>query len=262
MGALADAKVGEYIDKHFVSSFQKVGTFRIVNKQKQGGNVACYFCAQDGRVVHAVAGPVDAATMLREAQWTVDTVKKAIAEAKGDGGKFKIYLRTAHADKLRREHGLVVEPITFDPPEKMDPNDALTYRDPTGQPLAPILRPAPIDGPDVTFRAAQENAKKAAGAAQIAAPSQPKRIISSCRFSTVAARAGCSARRAVFTSSWRRIRCLRSIASMRLCSKAFSANVFRRCPWRSSIPSHGTVARARTSSKLSRELRMGNSRTW
>lgn len=167
MGALADAKVGEYIDKHFVSSFQKVGTFRIVNKQKQGGNVACYFCAQDGRVVHAVAGPVDAATMLREAQWTVDTVKKAIAEAKGDGGKFKIYLRTAHADKLRREHGLVVEPITFDPPEKMDPNDALTYRDPTGQPLAPILRPAPIDGPDVTFRAAQENAKKAAGAAQV-----------------------------------------------------------------------------------------------
>jgi hypothetical protein len=104
---------------------------------------------------------------LREAKWTVDTVKKAIEESKGDGGRFKIHFRTAHAEKLRREHGLVVEPVTFDPPEKMDPNDALTYRDPTGQPLAPILRPAPIDGPDVTFRAAQENAKSAAGAAQV-----------------------------------------------------------------------------------------------
>jgi len=167
VGALADKKVGEYVEKHFVSAFQKVGTFRIVGKQKQGGNVACYFCAPDGRVLHAVAGPVDAGTMLREAQWTVDTVKKAIEESKGDGGKFKIYMRTAHAERLRRDHGLVVEPITFDPPEAMDPNDALTYRDPTGQPLAPVLRPPPLDGPDVTFRAAQETAKKSAGAAPI-----------------------------------------------------------------------------------------------
>ena len=167
MNALADPKVGEYLEKYFVSSFQKVGTFRIVGKQKQGGNVACYFCAPDGRVLHTIAGPVNAATMLREAQWTVDTVKKAIETSKGDGGKFKIFMRTAHADKLRREHGLTVEPITFDPPEKMDPNDALTYRDPTGQPLAPILRPAPIDGPDVTFRAMQEAAKNAPGGAQV-----------------------------------------------------------------------------------------------
>ena len=44
----------------FVSSFQKVATFRIVaGGQKQGGNVASYFCAPDGRVLHIVAGPVD-----------------------------------------------------------------------------------------------------------------------------------------------------------------------------------------------------------
>ncbi|MSU77875.1 MAG: hypothetical protein EXS16_07245 [Gemmataceae bacterium] len=164
MNALASPKVGEFVEKYFVAAFQRVGTFRIVGKQKQGGNVACYFCAPDGRVLHAVAGPVNSDQFLREAQWTVETVKKAVAESKGDGGKFKIYMRTAHADKLKREHGLVVEPITFDPPEKQDPNDSLTYRDPTGQPLAPVLRPAPIDGPDVTFRAQQENAKNAAGA--------------------------------------------------------------------------------------------------
>jgi hypothetical protein len=167
VNALADKRVGEYLDKHFVCAFQRVGTFRIVGKQKQGGNVACYFCAPDGRVLHAVAGPVNADTMLRETKWIVETVKKCIEESKGDGGKFKIAMRTAHAEKLKREHGLTVEPITFDPPEKQDPNDALTYRDPTGQPLAPVLKPAPIDGPDVTFRAMQESAKNAPGAAQV-----------------------------------------------------------------------------------------------
>ncbi len=167
MNALADPKLGEYLNKYFVSAFQKVGTFRIVGKQKQGGNVAVYFCAQDGRVLHAIAGPVNADQMMREAQWAVETIKKGLDASKGDGGKFKIHMRTAHADKLRREHGLVVEPITFDPPEKMSPDDTLTYNDPTGQPLAPVLRPAPIDGPDVTFRAAQEAAKKAPGGAQV-----------------------------------------------------------------------------------------------
>jgi hypothetical protein len=164
VNALADPKVGKYLDEHFVAAFQKVGTFRIVGKQKQGGNVACYFCAPDGRVLHAVAGPVDAATLLRESQWIVDTAKKGVELAKGDGGKFKVFLRTAHADKLRRESGLAVEPITFDPPEPQDPKDTLTYRDPTGRPLAPMLKLPPIDGPDVRFRAAQEAlAKKGAG---------------------------------------------------------------------------------------------------
>ncbi len=171
MNALADKKVGEYVDKYFVAAFQRVGTFRIVGKQKQGGNVACYFCAPDGRVLHAVAGPVNAQQFLAEAKWVVETTEKAIADAKGDGGKFKVAMRIAHAEKLKREHGLAVEPITFDPPEKQDPNDALTYRDPTGQPLAPILRPAPIDGPDVTFRAKfdamQESAKNAPGAKNV-----------------------------------------------------------------------------------------------
>ena len=167
MNALADKKVGDYVEKYFVAAFQRVGTFKIVGKAKQGGNVACYFCAPDGRVLHAVAGPVDAPTFLREAKWIVETAQKAVDDSKGDGGKFKIAMRTAHADKLKREHGLAVEPITFDPPEKQDPNDSLTYRDPTGQPLAPILQPAPIDGPDVTFRAMQQNAKGAPGATAV-----------------------------------------------------------------------------------------------
>jgi hypothetical protein len=168
VGALANPEVGAYLNEYFVASFQKVATFKIVNGQKQGGNVASYFCAPDGRVLHVVAGPVDAPTLLHEARWVVETTKRLMKESDGDGAKFKALLRTAHADRLRRESGLVVEPVTFDPPDAQDENSALTYRDPSGRPLAPKLPPPPIDGPDVSFRAAQEVAAKAAGAMSVA----------------------------------------------------------------------------------------------
>ena len=67
MNALANPEVGKYLNEYFVSSFQKVATFNIVGNQKQGGNVASVLLRPDGRVLHVVAGPVDAATMLREA---------------------------------------------------------------------------------------------------------------------------------------------------------------------------------------------------
>jgi hypothetical protein len=171
VNALADPRVGRYLNEYFVSSFQKVATFKIVGGQKQGGNVASYFCAPDGRVLHCVAGPVNADTLLREAQWVVETAKKAIEESKGDGAKFKAVMRTAHAEKLRREAGMVVEPVLFDDAAAQGENDALTYRDPSGRPLAPKLPPPPIDGPDVTFRAPA--AESAAGGVAAATPGAP-----------------------------------------------------------------------------------------
>lgn len=172
MNALASPEVGKFVTENFCSSFQKVATFKIVGGAKQGGNVATYFCAPDGRVLHAVAGPVDAPTFLKEAQWVVETTRKAMKEADGDGAKFKAYFRKAHAQKLRDEFGLAVEPVTFDPPDPQDEKDALTYRDPTGQPLAPKLPPPPIDGPDVRLEKAdlafrQANAAKAPGAGEV-----------------------------------------------------------------------------------------------
>ena len=168
MNALANPAVGKYVNEYFASSFQKVGTFRIVGKQKQGGNVATYFCAPDGRVLHCIAGPVNAQTLLREAKWVVQTVERAMKEAKDDGAAFKANFRKAHAEKLRTESGLAVQPVTFDPPEDQDPNSALTYRDPTGRPLAPKLPPAPIDGPDVTIKSATRALEAKAGG--LAAP--------------------------------------------------------------------------------------------
>ena len=168
MGALTSPEVGKFVNEHFVSSFQKVATFKIVNGQKQGGNVAAYFCAPDGRVLHVIAGPVNAATFLAESKWVVETAKRCIEQCKGDGGKFKLLFRQAHADKLRRETGLTVEAVGFDLPDPQDPKDTLTFIDPSGRPLAPKLPPPPIDGPDVTlgdakFKELQTNAANAPG---------------------------------------------------------------------------------------------------
>ncbi len=102
MNALARPEVGQYLNDHFVAAFQKVATFKIVNGQKQGGNVASYFCTPDGRVLHAVAGPVDGATLLREARWVVETCNLAALDGKAGAG-LKAYFGQAHADRLYRE---------------------------------------------------------------------------------------------------------------------------------------------------------------
>jgi hypothetical protein len=165
--ALANPEVGKYLSEHFVSTFQKVGTFRIVGRAKQGGNVASYFCAQDGRVLHVVAGPVDAATLLREAKWVVESAKKALAENKKSGKSIKEQFRALHAERLAREHGLAIEPVTIDAPAPSE-KPALSYTDPTGKPLAPVLPPPPIEGPNVSFnKAGQEAAAKSPGARDI-----------------------------------------------------------------------------------------------
>jgi hypothetical protein len=106
VNALARPQVGAYLNASFVSSFQKVGTFTIAGGQKQGGNVASYFCTPDGRVLHAIAGPVNAAAFLREARWAVETYKLAQLEHPRDDAAVKAFFWQAHADRLRREHGL------------------------------------------------------------------------------------------------------------------------------------------------------------
>ncbi len=100
MNALANTEVGNYLNKHFASSYQKVGTFKLVNGQKQGGNVASYFCTADGEVLHAVPGPVDAATLLREARWVVETYKMARLDRSHDTLALQQAFRLAHVDRL------------------------------------------------------------------------------------------------------------------------------------------------------------------
>ena len=108
MGALSNVDVANYLNQHFVCSFQKVGNFRIVNGQKVGGNVASYFTLDDGSVLHVLAGPADANTMLREARWVVETRKLAIMTSHGNHDKYKAAWRKAHAERLQAEHGMMM----------------------------------------------------------------------------------------------------------------------------------------------------------
>jgi hypothetical protein len=100
VSALANKEVGNYLNSHFVCAFQKVGTFQVVNGQKQGGNVVSYFCTPKQGVLDAIPGPVDAATFLREARWVVETRKLALLDSGSDMNRYKRALRLAHAQRL------------------------------------------------------------------------------------------------------------------------------------------------------------------
>jgi hypothetical protein len=107
VNALANAEVGEYLNQHCVSSFQKVGTFRVTaDGQKQGGNVATYFCLPDGSVLHILAGPVDADTFLTEAKWVVEIRKNARFEARNNPARYREFFRRAHLERLRHDFGV------------------------------------------------------------------------------------------------------------------------------------------------------------
>jgi hypothetical protein len=104
VNALSDEAVGKYLNDQCVCSFQKVGTFQVANGQKTGGNVASYFCLPDGAVLHVVAGPVNAATLLREARWVVETRKLALTTSHGDYDKYAAVFGKAHAQRLQQDH--------------------------------------------------------------------------------------------------------------------------------------------------------------
>jgi hypothetical protein len=104
---LADPRVANHFNDTFVCTFLKVGTFRIVNGQKVGGNVASYFCLSDGSVVHAIPGPVDANKLLSEARWAYEARKSALtfgtnlARGKIDMRKYQQQIKRAHEERFQ-----------------------------------------------------------------------------------------------------------------------------------------------------------------
>jgi hypothetical protein len=106
VNALANDEVGKYLNTNFVSTYQKVGTFTINGGQKQGGNVASYFCTPDGRVLHAIAGPVKADVLLREARWVIEISKLAFLEGGRTDAHRRAFYHHAHTERLQREHGV------------------------------------------------------------------------------------------------------------------------------------------------------------
>jgi hypothetical protein len=88
-----------------VPAHQQVGSFEVVNNAgvlaKNGGNVASYFCTPDGRVIHAVIGPVPAEELLAAARWAVDV------SSGGGAVDDPERIGAAHREELRRSSGPV-----------------------------------------------------------------------------------------------------------------------------------------------------------
>jgi len=99
---LADAKVTDYLNDNFVSTYLKVGTFEKIGNQKVGGNVATYFCLADGSVIHAVPGQVNGQKLLSEARFAYEIRKAAlIAGAKLGTDTMSM---PKYAESIRRAH--------------------------------------------------------------------------------------------------------------------------------------------------------------
>jgi len=99
--------VGRFLSKHFLCGWEKVGTFAVVKSgnrvvEKQGGNVATYFCTPDLEVIHAVAGNVGAEEFLGEAKWAVDLAARLEGKAKEE--RFRV-VKEAHEKRLQEQAG-------------------------------------------------------------------------------------------------------------------------------------------------------------
>jgi hypothetical protein len=101
---LSNAEAGKYLNDNFIATYQKVGTFTINEGQKQGGNVASYFCTPEGRVLHAIVGPVNGEVLLREARWVAEASKLATLGGKKSEAQLRAFWRKAHSERLQHEH--------------------------------------------------------------------------------------------------------------------------------------------------------------
>ena len=95
--------------------FRQAGDFEVVNQngrlQKNGGNVASYFCTPAGRVVHAVGQNVDAERLLKEAHWAVDAYRNANEQAPNNLAARARLIQAAHLAELNTDYSHYVQMV-------------------------------------------------------------------------------------------------------------------------------------------------------
>ena len=136
--------MGDYFARHFVASYTPVGSFEVRDGQKIGGNVASYFCTPQGRVIHAVLGPVPAPDLLHEAHWALRAYE-AIKNAPRDEQQSLISAahaaRHAAAGKQARLHAFLAKyplPYLTDPLPSGDAVFVYVFRDLLGETIDPV----------------------------------------------------------------------------------------------------------------------------
>jgi hypothetical protein len=83
-------------------------------------------------VLHAVAGPTDAATLLREARWVVETYNLGVLECGNNPARWAAFFRKAHLERLRLEHSVDTKKLRW-PAYATDPAR-----------MAPLLERSPV----------------------------------------------------------------------------------------------------------------------
>ncbi len=112
--ALAKPEVGDFLSKHYIAVHDKVGTFTVnvasdgKTPNRDGGNVAAFFCTPSGYVIHAVAGPRTSEAFLAEAKWATavytqilkDTGRNSLLPPADRISRVASALKQAHSDAL------------------------------------------------------------------------------------------------------------------------------------------------------------------
>lgn len=69
---------------------------------KNGGNVASYLCTPDGRVIHAVLGPVPADKLLAEMEWAVTSFQEILENSDAQWRQVLTSMKALHCRKRRQ----------------------------------------------------------------------------------------------------------------------------------------------------------------
>merc|ERR1711964_754125 len=85
--------------------------------QRNGGNVASYFCSADARVIHAVGKNVSADRLLREAQWAVETFQRVGESAPTNLDQRAQLFERAHLAELKVDRSAFHEKVKLLFPE-------------------------------------------------------------------------------------------------------------------------------------------------
>ena len=83
-----------------MAAHEQAGDFTVLNVdgriQRNGGDVATYFCTPCGKVIHAVGKQVSPEKLLAEARWAVDNYHRASKIAGGDARRLQALMAEAH----------------------------------------------------------------------------------------------------------------------------------------------------------------------
>ena len=116
--ALAKPEVGDFLTKNFVSVYDKVGTFQVnvgpdgKTPNRNGGNVAAFFCTPSGLVIHVAAGPRTAEAFLAEAKWAVAVYSQIKSDRSLGSVRARADQNPRVAAALRQAHGQALELLT------------------------------------------------------------------------------------------------------------------------------------------------------